>query len=271
MDVHDSTGDGEPLLQMRGITKAYGAVHALRGVDLDVAVGEVVALVGDNGAGKSTLMKVLAGVVVPDAGEVRMRNQPVRMSSPEDARSRGVEMIYQDLALFNDADIAWNVFAGRELTVRRGPLRALDARGMHHRAGQLLADLGIDLGPTSQLVGGLSGGQRQMVAIARALAFSAGERLLIMDEPTAALGQAESQAVHQLIRALRDRREVALVLISHRIPEVLELTDRIVVLRRGESVASCDSATSTVESVVNLIVAGQPAGAIPVARTGPSA
>ncbi len=251
---------GAPLLTMRGISKAYGAVQALRDVDLDLRRGEVLALVGDNGAGKSTLMKVLAGVVVPDTGAMELEGRPVRFTRPEDARANGVEMIFQDLALFNEADIAWNVFAGRELSTGWGPFRRIDTKAMHRRAEELLSGLGITIGPATTMVAGLSGGQRQMVAVSRALAFAEGERILIMDEPTAALGQAESAAVHDLILSLRRERKVSIVLISHRIPEVLELADRVLVLRRGESVATRQTADCTVESVVDLIVAGRSEG-----------
>jgi simple sugar transport system ATP-binding protein len=252
------TSDQErPLLAMRGIAKAFGGVQALRGVDLELGRGETLALVGDNGAGKSTLMKVLAGVTSPDSGQIELDGTPVHFHGPASARARGVEMIFQDLALFDEADVAWNVFAGREL--RRGwvPFRTVNSGAMRRQAAGLLDGLGIDLGPPTTSVGRLSGGQRQMVAIARALAFAQGERILIMDEPTAALGQVESRAVHDLIRTLRSRQGVSIILISHRIPEVLELADRILVLRRGEVVGNERTEDCTVESVVDLIVAGR--------------
>jgi len=253
------------ILALAGIAKAFGHVQALRGVDLDLRDGEILGVVGDNGAGKSTLMKVIAGGVRPDRGEIRVDGRPVSIGEPADSRRLGIEMIYQDLALFDNLSVAANIFIGREATSgRAGLLSILRERQMNQRAAELLERLRIGISSTRLMVEGLSGGQRQMVAIARAIAFES--RILIMDEPSAALGSVESGTVLELIRSLRGHG-VSVIVISHRIPEILDLADRIVVMKRGQNVAVVDAATTTVEACVNLIVSGQ---AAPVDQ-GPSA
>jgi ABC-type sugar transport system ATPase subunit len=247
---------GDTILEMRGVTKRFGHVEALRGVDLDLRRGEILGLVGDNGAGKSTLMKILAGVHVPDGGEIHVDGTPVRIGSIRRARELGIEMVYQDLALFDDAGIVWNIFAGREL--RKGfPLSwQLDHRRMKREVQHVVDRLGITARP-DQHVGDLSGGQRQMVAIARSVAFSRAERVVIMDEPTAALGVTEAAAVDDVIKRLGGAG-ISIVYISHRIPQLLELADRILVLKRGQRVGVRDARSTSVEELVNLIVAGEP-------------
>ncbi len=214
-------------------------------------------IVGDNGAGKSTLMKIIAGTVRPDAGHLTMNGEPVSVATALAARRLGIEMIYQDLALFDNLDVAANIFIGREHT-RWLPLLLgfLEKRRMHKEAAELLKRLNIQIGSTRQPVGVLSGGQRQMVAIARAVAFEKNVKVLLMDEPSAALGATESETVLELIREIRSHG-LSIVIISHRIPEVLSLADRVVVMKRGERVATLDAGSTTVEECVNQIVAGE--------------
>ncbi|MFO1541064.1 MAG: ATP-binding cassette domain-containing protein, partial [Chloroflexota bacterium] len=171
-----------PLLELHGVTKSFGSVTALRDVDLEIGAAEAVGLIGDNGAGKSTLVKILSGVYAPTAGELRLEGAPVAFGSPADARRAGVEMIYQDLALCDDLDVAANIFLGREIRRRVGPVRILDRRRMSEEAGRIIADLGLSISP-ERIVGTMSGGERQMVAVARALQFQ--PRLLLMDDPVA--------------------------------------------------------------------------------------
>jgi simple sugar transport system ATP-binding protein len=252
----DSTGGASEILSLHGISKAYGHVQALWEVDLDLRRGEILGIVGDNGAGKSSLMKVIAGGVRPDSGEMRVDGAGVSIEAPADARRLGIEMIYQDLALFDNLSVAANIFIGRESTSgRAGLMSILRERRMHERAEELLRRLKIGISSTRLPVEGLSGGQRQMVAIARAIAFES--RILIMDEPSAALGSVESATVLELIRSLREHG-VSVIVISHRIPEVLGLADRVLVMKRGQRVAVVDGATITVEECVNLIVSGRP-------------
>jgi ABC-type sugar transport system ATPase subunit len=247
-----------PLLEMRGIAKRFGGVEALKSVDLDLRRGEIVGLVGDNGAGKSTLMKVLAGVHTPDAGEILIDGKPVQIGNINDARRAGIEMVYQDLALFDEGDVAWNIFAGRE---RRSPRfrPQLSRRTMAAETRRIIDRLGMTALP-NQLVGVLSGGQRQMVAIARSIVFSTDERIIIMDEPTAALGVTEEAAVDAVIRRLGDEG-LSIIYISHRIPQLLAMASRIHVLKGGHSVGVVESANCSVEQIVSLIVAGEPVSA----------
>ncbi|ROP44008.1 fructose transport system ATP-binding protein [Pseudokineococcus lusitanus] len=227
-------GAGRVVLQARGLVKTFGRVVGLDGVDLDVVAGEVLAVVGDNGAGKSTLVKCLTGASVPDAGTIAVDGRPVRMRRPQDARDAGIETVYQTLAVSPALDVASNLFLGRE---RRRPgvlgsvFRLLDRRGMRADAEQALRDLGIGtLQDVTQPVESLSGGQRQAVAVARAV--SAGSRVLVLDEPTAALGVRETRQVLDLVRQVRDRG-IGVVLVSHDMPQVFEVADRIHVQRLG--------------------------------------
>ena len=225
------------VLQATGLVKRYGHVTALDGAELELRSGEILAVIGDNGAGKSTLIKALAGALVPDAGEIRLDGKHVRFKNPIDARRAGIETVYQDLAVAPAMSIAENLFLGRELR-RRGVagslLRMLDKRRMRQESATHLADLQIGVGPVTQPVETLSGGQRQGVAVARSAAFA--RHVVIMDEPTAALGVKESGMVLQLIRNVRDRG-LAVVLISHDMPHVFEIADRIHVQRLGKRVA----------------------------------
>ena len=241
-----------PVLEARGIEKTYGRVQALRGANFTACAGEVTALIGDNGAGKSTLTKILSGVLAPDAGELLFAGQPVEISSPAAAQRLGIETVYQDLSLAPVLDGAANVFLGREL--RRpgllGRLGVLDKRAMHDSAVKSFVDLGVAIEDADAPVAFLSGGQRQGVAVARAAAWAS--KVIIMDEPTAALGVVQTAHVLGVIRRVRERG-VAVILISHNMPEVLEVADRIEVLRLGGRVATFTRAEATLESLVGAM------------------
>ncbi|HVD13817.1 MAG TPA: ATP-binding cassette domain-containing protein [Actinomycetota bacterium] len=239
----------EALLEARGITKSYGVVRALWEADFAVNAGEVAALVGDNGAGKSTLVKILAGTTEPDAGEIWFEGRQVTVPTPVAARELGIETVYQDLALAPELDPAANLFLGRELLRPGllGKLGFLDKPAMRRRTNQAFADLGIGLQDTGAMVANLSGGQRQSVAVSRAATWV--DKVVFMDEPTAALGVVQSARVRDLIRKVRDSG-IAVVLISHNLPEVFELADRIEVLRLGRRVARLRAADTTMEQVI---------------------
>lgn len=242
------------ILEMRGVSKAFGHVQALSGVDLELRSGEVLGIVGDNGAGKSTLMKILAGFHAPDSGSILIDGKRVEIRNIEGARKLGIEMVYQDLALFDPEDLVANIFAGREL--RRWVPWQLAHRAMRQEAEKIVARIGITARP-GHPVSDLSGGQRQMIAIARSVAFSQRERILIMDEPTASLGVTEAAAVDELIRRFGDDG-VSILYISHRIPQLLTHADRIQIMKGGRCVGVRDAHRTSVEEIVNLIVAGQP-------------
>ena len=245
-------------VQLFGIKKSFGAVKALKGIDVSVMPGEVVGLVGDNGAGKSTLSKILSGALRPDSGEIRIDGAPTHFMSVRDARSHGIEMLYQDLAVCDDLDVAENFYAGREPT-RFGFVRR---RWMHRQVRAKLEQLGISLTSTKTPLRGLSGGQRQTLAIARAIAFS--RRLLILDEPTAALGVRQSRAVLELVRQVRESG-MGVVFVSHRMHDILNVCDRTVVLYEGKKVIELDCAKTSIEEIVNYIVSDPDAGRIPAA------
>lgn len=243
-----------PVLSLRGITKSYGAVQALHGIDLDVQPGEVLAICGDNGAGKSTLIKIVSGAQAPTAGTLSLRGTETRFASPHDALEQGVATIYQELALAPRLSIAANVFMGKELTKPLVVpfLRVLDRRRMAEEARGYLARLSVQIADMNRPVEGLSGGQRQAVAIARALRWEAG--IIIMDEPTAALGVKETRQVLDLIRHLKqDGRTV--ILISHNMRDVVALADRVVILKGGRKVHERDVAGLTADDISHLIMA----------------
>jgi fructose transport system ATP-binding protein len=237
--VRMSTMDGpEPILAARGLVKRYGRVTALDQADFDLMPGEILGVIGDNGAGKSTLIKALAGAVIPDQGEIRLEGRPVQFRSPMEARTAGIETVYQTLALSPALSIADNLFLGRE---PRKPgilgtlFRQLDRSAMQREARRHLSALGLmTIQNINQPVETLSGGQRQGVAVARAAAF--GSRVVIMDEPTAALGVKESRRVLELMLNLK-RRGLPIVLISHNMPHVFEVADRIHIHRLGRRIA----------------------------------
>lgn len=241
------------LLEMRGIVKRFGAVTALGGVDFCVRRGEVMALLGDNGAGKSTLMKILAGVYLPDAGEIRLNGRTVSIQEPEDARRLGIEMIYQDLALCENIDTTANIFLGREVrwSALGGLIKTLDGRSMGQRTAELLTGLGVPADIARRKVRYLSGGQRQSVAICRALLGS--PQLVVMDEPTAALGIAEVAKVLDLIRQLKGQG-VTVILISHRLQDVFQVADTATVLRNGRLAGVRRIRETSPDEITGLIV-----------------
>jgi len=240
-----------PLVSLTGITKSFGAVSSLRGVDLRLESGEVLGLVGDNGAGKSTLMKILSGALEHDSGEIRIDGEARRFTSPADARQDRIGIVYQDLSLCDTLDVASNLYLGRE--PRRGPF--LDRDEMHRGAAQMLAELHVRVRSTYQEIGELSGGQRQAVAIARAVSFE--PRVLILDEPTAALAVAE---VRQTLRTIREvaARGVGVILITHRLQDLFEVCDRITVMYEGRSVEDRPASELDIETLVALITRSAP-------------
>jgi simple sugar transport system ATP-binding protein len=237
------------LLELKNISKHFGAIHALNDVSLALEAGEVVGLMGDNGAGKSTLVKIVAGNFRPSHGEIRMEGRELVMHRPIEARQHGIEIVHQDLALCDNLSAAANVFLGRELRRGVGPFKVLDYSAMYRRAGLIFAELRSETRPRD-LVRQMSGGQRQAVAIARTRIADA--RIILMDEPTAAISVRQVAEVLNLIRLLRDRG-IAIVLISHRMPDVFSIADRVVVLRRGRKVADKVVASSSPEEVTGLI------------------
>lgn len=250
MESVTTVSEGAPdRVLLKDVHKRFGMVEALRGVTLRVAPGEVVGLVGDNAAGKSTLMKVLSGAYIPDEGEIWIDGERVTFSTPRDAQTKGIEMVYQDLALCDDIDVAGNIFLGREPRALGGMM--LDQRRMHAEARTLLDSLKIRLQYTDLPVRNLSGGQRQAVAIARAVNFD--PRLLILDEPTAALAVTEVETVLELIRTVA-ARGVSVILITHRLQDLFTVCDRLCVMYEGTMCAELDAAEATLEELVSEIV-----------------
>ncbi len=244
--------DGTPLLELEGVSKRFGPVHALDRVDFSVSAGEVIGLVGDNGAGKSTLVKTIAGIHEPDSGEIRFEGQKVSISKPQDATALGIATVYQDLALCDNLDVVANLFLGREL-VSPGvgtASRQLDEVRMEHETHDLLSTLAVTIPSLRSEVGTLSGGQRQQVAVARSLL---GEpKVVLLDEPTAALGVPQTAQVLDLIRKLRERG-LGVVVISHNLVDVFEVADRIFVLRLGRPAGDFKAEQTTEEHVVGAI------------------
>jgi fructose transport system ATP-binding protein len=242
-----------PILEARGLTKRYGQVTALDGADFELYPGEILAVIGDNGAGKSTLIKALSGAIVPDSGEMRMDGQLVHFKTPIDARHHGIETVYQDLAVAPALDIASNLFLGRE-TRKKGILgsvfRMVDSKQMLADSAEHMANLKIGIRSMSQAVETLSGGQRQGVAVARAAAWAS--RLVIMDEPTAALGVKESGMVLELIRSVRDKG-LPVILISHNMPHVFEVADRIHIQRLGRRATVITPKSHTMSEAVAIM------------------
>jgi simple sugar transport system ATP-binding protein len=238
------------MLSVKNIKKSYAGVAALRGVDIDLDVG-LTAIVGDNGAGKSTLMKILSGVVRPDEGEIVIGGSPVTLDSPTRARSLGIESLYQDLALADTLDVASNVFLGRELVRRRLLIHTLDDKAMRRAAAETLKAVGIGIPDVKLPVRQLSGGQRQAVALARAMYFSA--QVILLDEPTAALGPKETAAFTRVVREFVERR-TTVCMVTHNLPQVMELADRIVVMRAGRVVATMNVSDVTEEQLLGLMV-----------------
>ena len=245
------SADAPIRVQMEDISKSFGAIKSLDRVNLVLRAGEVLGLVGDNGAGKSTLSKILSGAVVPDTGRLLLDGREVRFASPADARRQRVEMVYQDLSLCDTVDVAGNLLLGREPLKRMLGVPVMDKRKMHSEAAQMLAHLGIRMPNTRLKVENLSGGQRQSIAIGRAVSFD--PLVLIMDEPTAALAVAEVDAVLELIRRV-SAQGVSVILITHRLQDLFVVCDRIMVLYEGRNAAERLIGETNIEEIVNLIV-----------------
>jgi len=245
-----------PLLQVDHLTKRFGGLVAVDDVSMEVNTGEVVGLVGDNGAGKSTLIKMVSGVYQPDGGEMQFDGRPVAFSGPRQARDLGIETIYQDLALCENLDVGSNIFLGREIMrgYAGGLVKTVDRRKMRDESAGVLTRLDIQVPSLTQHIRNLSGGQRQAVAIARSIYWNA--RMMIMDEPTAALGVAEQFKVLTLVRTLRDQG-VPVIIISHNMQDVFAVADRIVVLRRGKKVGERLAAQTTPDEIVSLMVGAE--------------
>ena len=243
----------EPILRLRGINKSFGPVSVLKGVDFEARAGEVTALVGDNGAGKSTLVKCIGGTYSIDSGDYLFDGQSIRVNSPKDASTHGIEIVYQDLALCENLDIVQNMFLGRELITKRS--RTLDESTMERMAGEALASLSVrTVKSVRQKVSSLSGGQRQSVAIAKSVLWNS--KVVILDEPTAALGVAQTAEVLRLVRDLADKG-VAVILISHNMNDVLHVADRIAALYLGQMAAIVERSAVTQTQIVELITAGR--------------
>jgi len=240
-----------PLVEMIGMHKHFGAVRAVDDVSCDLHPGEVVGLLGHNGAGKTTLIKILAGVYQDDGGTIKVRGQPVKFASPRDAQRAGIETIYQHLALADNIDAAGNLFLGRELLTRWG---TLDTHRMAHEAGKIIRRINPNFTQTHLPVRSLSGGQRQTVAIARALYFDA--KILIMDEPTAALGPGETRMVKEIIHGLK-KAGIGIFIISHEMRDVFDVCDRLVVMKNGKLVGTAKVADVTEEEVLGMIILGK--------------
>jgi D-xylose transport system ATP-binding protein len=250
-----SPPSGPPRLATRGLTKSYGGVHAVQDVSIDFPAGSVTALLGDNGAGKTTLVKMLAGALQPDEGHLEVEGVPVQFSSPAAARAGGIETVYQDLALADHRDVAENLFMGRELTRGWGPFRFTDIRKMRRDAAAALADLNVNIPSVRQQVRRLSGGQRQGIAIGRAAHW--GSRILIMDEPMAALGLQEAGRVQELIARLAERG-LTQIIVSHNLEQVLSLSTHIVVMRLGRVAGVRETARTDREEIFRLIAGLNP-------------
>ncbi|HTW29934.1 MAG TPA: ATP-binding cassette domain-containing protein [Acetobacteraceae bacterium] len=240
----------DAILTCEHVNKHFGGVHALRDVSLWARRGEITAIIGDNGAGKSTLIRCLVGVVIPETGTATFDGRPVRFANPDDARRAGIETVHQNLALVDELTVAQNLFLNREMVRHIGPLTLLNRRGMYHEARHLLSRLSINVPSVHQRVRRLSGGQRQAIAICRAVGV--GARLVVMDEPTAALGLQETANVEALIRRLRDEG-VSVVLISHNFDQVLRLSDQVWAMRAGRVVGTVRAAETTGNELVALI------------------
>ena len=251
-----ATATSTPLLELHGVSKSFGAVQALADVDFDVHAGEVVGLVGDNGAGKSTLVKVMSGIHLPDAGRYLFDGSERRVSGPNDPAGFGVATVYQDLALCDNLDVVANLFIGRE-EISGGParlIRELDEPTMEKQAAELLRTFSINIPSLRAEVGMMSGGQRQSIAIARSLVGDA--RVVLLDEPTAALGVAQTAQVLALVRRLREQG-LGAVVISHNLADVFEVCDRIFVMRLGSKAGVYDAADTTPEEIVAAITGGR--------------
>jgi len=241
-----------PLLQIRGLSKSFGSVQALTDVDFEVSRGEVMALVGDNGAGKSTLVKCIAGTHMADSGSIVFEGREVSIHSPREAARLGIEVVYQDLALCDNLDVVQNMYLGREAN----RFQILNEATMEHQTSETLKSLAVTtIKSVRQTVATLSGGQRQSVAVARAVMWNS--KLVILDEPTAALGVAQTEQVLELVRRL-GQQGLGVILISHNLHDVFETADRITVLRLGRDIGIYDRRSTTQQAIVEAITAGAP-------------
>jgi ABC-type sugar transport system ATPase subunit len=245
----------EPMLQVRQLTKRFGGLTAVDQVDLDVYPGEVVGLLGDNGAGKSTLIKMVSGVYRPDGGQIFFQGKEIKLGSPMDALDLGIETLYQDLALAENLNVYSNIFLGREKTKPfLGFIRVLDHGTMHEESQKVLKRLEIEIPSLKSQIKTLSGGQRQAVAIGRSIYWNA--KLLIMDEPTAALGVQEQRKVLDLVRVLRSQN-IPIIVISHQLHDIFSVSDRLVIMRRGKKVAERLTKQTTPDEIVGLIIGSE--------------
>lgn len=247
----DGGGDRTPLLELRDVGKHFAGITALSGASLSLYPGQVMGLVGNNGAGKSTLVRIVSGVQEPDEGTLRWKGDRVRLRNPRQARTLGIDTVYQELALADDLDATANIFLNREIAWGAGPLRINNNKKMRREAAELFDKFGIQVPSSGVEVRSMSGGQRQGVAIARALL--GGSQLLLLDEPTAALGVKESAHVEDLVLRLR-QHQVAILIVSHSVDQLLKLCDHLCVLRHGQMVGVFDRADLTGQDVVSLIV-----------------
>jgi ABC-type sugar transport system ATPase subunit len=243
--------DAKPqAIRAENITKTFGTVVALNGVSMQVARGETLGILGDNGAGKSTLIKILTGFHQPDNGQVYVDDRPVRLNSVDEARAYGIECVYQDLALVNGLSIYHNMFLNRE-PLWGGPLKLLDHKTMRRRAREALDEIGVAIPSVELEVGQLSGGQRQAIAVARAVSSNA--RILLLDEPLAAMGAREARLIIDLIDRLRARGDIAIVMIAHNYAQTLEICDRIMLIQHGEVTFESQSATTSAEELLDIV------------------
>ncbi|SMP02385.1 ATP-binding cassette domain-containing protein [Shimia sagamensis] len=239
---------GAEVLALNNIHKAFGGVVAIQDFSLNLKAGEVVALVGDNGAGKSTLIKIISGVYSPTSGDIELDGEKAGFRDASAAREKGIEVVYQDLALADQQPVYMNMFLGRELT--KGPLNLLDKKRMRRETQELVDELDVRIPSASSTISNLSGGQRQGVAIARATHWAS--KLVLLDEPTAALGVAETARVEALIEQLK-AKDLAILIISHSLDQVFRLSDRICVLRRGEQIGVRETAKTDKNEIVSMI------------------
>jgi simple sugar transport system ATP-binding protein len=249
-----ANGNGGPLVEMRDIIKVFGTINVLRGIDFAVGRQEIVGLLGDNGAGKSTLIKILTGVYTPSGGQIYFEGQPVTINSPQDARAIGIETVYQDLALVPLMSISRNFWLGQEITRRVGPLEVMDKEEMNNRTRQALLDIGIHIRNADEPVGSLSGGERQSIAIGRAVYF--GKKLLILDEPTSALSVGETAKVLEYTKAAK-ARGMSVIFISHNIGHVHKVADRFTIISHGQKVGDFRKDDVDEMEVASMVMTGE--------------
>ena len=249
-----TTNDQTPLVEMRDIIKRFGTIEVLRGVDFQVGHQEIVGLLGDNGAGKSTLIKILTGVYSLTSGQIFFEGKPVTITSPSAARDLGIETVYQDLALVPLMSIARNFWLGQEMTHRVGPLEVLDKKEMAQRTREALRDIGIHIRNPDEPVGSLSGGERQSIAIGRAVYF--GKKLLILDEPTSALSVGETRKVLDYTLAAKERG-ISVIFITHNIGHVHQVADRFTIISHGQKVGDFSKEEVTELEVANMVMTGE--------------